>query len=129
MLSQKAVSRSAGDFRTSVAPSPLSLRATASPYRALPAHSVAVTVLVVPLVGVPLAGGHARLPHDDHAGRAPIDAQTASRAHVLVDHEHDVVVGVDARLLGVERLGHRVGTEHVDALPRADVDAALAHDA
>jgi hypothetical protein len=40
-----------------------------------------------------------------------------------------VVVGVDARLLGVGGLGHRARVQHVDALPRADVDAALAHDA
>ena len=32
-------------------------------------------------------------------------------------------------LLGVDRLGDRVRRDHVDALPRADVDAALAHDA
>src|SRR5437879_2990098 len=97
MLSRNAFNRSAGDFLTFAAPSPLSLRATASPYRALPAHPVAVAVLVVPLVGVPFAGGHARLPHDDHAGGAAVDAQAAPGAHVLVDHEDDVVVGVDAR--------------------------------
>ena len=33
------------------------------------------------------------LPEDDHAGRAPVDAEGAAGADVVVDDEHDVVVG------------------------------------
>jgi hypothetical protein len=42
--------------------------------------------------------------------------------------EH-VVGGVEAGLLHPDRFVDRGGVDHVDALPRADVDAALAHDA
>ena len=38
-------------------------------------------------------------------------------------------LGSSPGLLGADRLGDGVGGDHVDALPRADVDAALAHDA
>ena len=65
-------------------------------------------MLRVALVGVTLTGCDPRLAHDDHAGRAAVDAEAAPRAHVLVDHEDHVVVGVDARLLGVRGLGHGV---------------------
>src|SRR5581483_3996977 len=92
-------------------------------------HAVRVAVLVVPLVRVPTPGGHAGLAHDDHAGGAAVDAEAAAGADVLVDDEDHVVVGIDARLVGVDRVGHRLGRQHVDALPRTDVDTALAHDA
>src|SRR5215217_2660309 len=92
-------------------------------------HPVGVTVVAVPLVLVAVAGRHPGLAHDDDAGRAPVDAEAAPGADVLVDHEDDAVVRVDARLDGVGGVGDGLGGEHVDALPRADVDAALAHDA
>jgi hypothetical protein len=44
--------------------------------------------------------GIADLAEDDHARRAPVDAQGAAGAHVLVDHEDHVVVGIEAGLLG-----------------------------
>src|SRR2546430_11235067 len=92
-------------------------------------HSVGVAVLVIALVGVALTCCDPCLAHDDHAGGAAIDAEAAPRAHVFVDDEDDVVVGIDTRLIGLHRFGDGVGRQHVDALPRADVDAALAHDA
>src|SRR3984893_10408258 len=63
-------------------------------------HAVRVAVLVVALVGVAVPCGDARLAHDDHAGRTPVDAQAAPGADVLVDDEDHVVVGVDAGLVG-----------------------------
>src|SRR5436853_1175197 len=50
-------------------------------------HPVGVAVVAVALVGIAVTGRHARLAEDDHARRAPVDAQGASRADVLVDHE------------------------------------------
>src|SRR5439155_7080914 len=99
------------------------------PSPSLEPHAVRVAVLVVALVPVAVARRDTGLAHDDHTGRATVDAEPATGAHVLVDYEHHVLVGVDAGLDRVERLGDRVGAEHVDALPRADVDTALAHDA
>ena len=61
-------------------------------------------MLAVAIVRVTVSGRHACLAHDDHAGRAAVDAEPAPGAHVLVDDEDDVVVGVDAGLLGVDRL-------------------------
>ena len=55
--------------------------------------------------------------------------ERAPRADVLVDDERDVVTRIFTRLLGVHRVGDRVDRHHVDALPRTDVDAALAEDA
>ena len=62
-------------------------------------------------------------------GRAAVDAQRAPGADVLVDDEGHVVVRVLAGLVGADGLGDRRHRDHVDALPRADVDAALAEDA
>src|SRR5688500_14413053 len=84
-------------------------------------HPVGVSVLVVALVLVAVARGDTGLAHDDHAGGAAVDAQSAAGADVLVDHEDYVVVGVDAGLLGIGGFRHGVGRQHVDALPRADV--------
>src|SRR5215203_5477686 len=86
-------------------------------------HAVAVAVGVRALVVVAGGGRVADLAHDDHAGGAAVDAQRAPGAHVVVDHEDHVVARVEAGLVDAEGLVHRVGGDHVDALPRADVDA------
>src|SRR3954447_190986 len=91
--------------------------------------AVGVAVPVRAVVGIAVGGDRRELAQHDDAGRAPIDAQRAPRADVLVDDERDVVARVLAGLLGVHRVGDRVHRHHVDALPRADVDAALAEDA
>src|SRR3954454_18121675 len=88
---------------------------------------VGVAVVVVALVLVAVAGGQTGLAEEDDARRAPVDAQGAPGADVLVHHEDHVVVGVRAGSDGVRALGDGLGGEHVDALPRTDVDAALAH--
>src|SRR5215210_758816 len=124
MVSPSFVSRSASAW-----PRLLPSSALATGPSLLEPHPVGVTVVAVALVLVTVARGHAGLAHDDHARRAPVDAEAAAGADVLVDHEDDVVVRVDARLHGVGGIGDGLGGEHVDALPRADVDAALAHDA
>ena len=66
---------------------------------------------------------------DDDAGGAAVDAECAAGADVFVDDEEDVVFGVVAGLVGVDGFVDGVGGEHVDAFPRADVDAAFAEDA
>src|SRR5439155_8499726 len=85
-------------------------------------HAVRVAVTVVALMDVTVTGRDAGLAHDDHAGRAPVDAEPAPRADILVDDEDHVIVGVEPGLGGVERVLDRLGGEHPDALPRADVD-------
>src|SRR3712207_6361289 len=84
--------------------------------RSLEPQAVGVAVVVVALVQVAVAGGHTGLAEDDHAGGAAVDAQRAPRAHVLVDDEDHVVVGIEAGLDRVGRLGHRLRRQHVDAL-------------
>src|SRR5204862_8065916 len=66
---------------------------------------------------------------DDHASGAAVDAQGAAGADVFVDDEEHVVLGVVAGLVGVDGFVDGVGGQHVDAFPRADVDAAFAQDA
>src|SRR5947209_9979908 len=110
-------------------PSPFPFPRLAIGLRPSEPHAVGVAVLVVALVAVAVAGGHAGLAHDDHARRASVDAEPAPRADVLVDDEDDLLVGVLSRLARVDRVGHGLRREHPDALPRAAVDAALAHDA
>src|SRR5205085_11872985 len=89
---------------TSATRSPMVLRPLPSPFRLpgrratsappLEPHPVGVAVVAVALVGITLAGRHAGLAQDDHTRRAPVDAQRAPGAHVLVDDEHDLVVGI-----------------------------------
>jgi hypothetical protein len=56
--------------------------------------------------------------------------QRAQRVHTSSSMSEDhVVAGVDPRRSVPIGLGDGAGRDHVDALPRADVDAALAHDA
>ena len=73
--------------------------------------------------------GVAELAEDDDTGGATINAEGASGADVVVDGEDDMVVRVFAGLFGADRIVDGIGGDHVDALPRADVDAAFAGDA
>ncbi len=86
-------------------------------------------MLVVAHVLVAVARCDAGLAHDDDAGRATVDAQTTTGTYVFVDHENHVIVGVGAGGDHVRRILDGAGRQHVNALPRADVDAAFAHDA
>ena len=56
--------------------------------------------LVVIAVGIRIAD----LAQDDHTGRAAIDAQRATGAHVVVDRKDDVVGGIESGLFGSDRL-------------------------
>jgi len=47
-------------------------------------------------VRIAFAGRVANLAHDDHAGGAPVDAQGAAGADVVVDREDDMVGRVEA---------------------------------
>ena len=62
---------------------------------------------------------------DDDPGRAAVDAERAARANVVVDREHEGVRRVRPWLLSADRFGHGRRVDHVDALPRTDVDAAF----
>src|SRR3954451_8456750 len=90
---------------------------------------VGVAVLVRAGVRITIDAGDADLAQDDHAGRAPVDAERASGADVVVDDEQDLVGRILTRALGAGGLDDGRRRHHVDALPRADVDAPLAHDA
>jgi hypothetical protein len=78
-----------------------------------------------------VAGGQrgTGLAEDDDPGGASIDAQCATRAHVVVDDEDHIVVRVISRQFGVICFCNSVRSDHVDALPWANVYATLAHDA
>src|SRR4029077_6084754 len=109
---------------------PLPLATNLSP-RNLGSEPNAVRVTVAVRTGVEVALGDVglQLAEDDHSGGAAVDAQRAPRADVFVDDERDVVARVLAGLFGVDRVADRAHRHHVDALPRADVDAVLAEDA
>src|SRR5205085_11230069 len=92
-------------------------------------HAVRITVAVRTGVEVALGDVGLELAEDDHPGGAAVDAERAPRADVFVDDERDVVARIFSGLLGVDRVADRAHRDHVDALPRADVDAALAEDA
>ncbi len=66
--------------------------------------------------------------HDD-TGWATIDAQGASCTDVVVDHEDHAVRRISARHLRALRVDDCRWAHHVNALPRADVNATLAQDA
>ena len=66
-------------------------------------HAVGVAVIVRTRVDVAVRPPGADLAEDDDPGRAAVDAQSATGAHVVVDDEHHVVAGVVAGLLGVGR--------------------------
>src|SRR3990172_2124853 len=106
-----------------------------------PPYPVGVPVSGVPLAAVDLPRCFAAAPSGlggqrtvvlaerDHPGGAAVDTQGAPGALVLVDDEEPAIGGVGTGVVHVARLGDGVEGEIVDALPRADVDAALAEDA
>ena len=93
------------------------------------AHAAAVAMGVRSLVTVTSSGGIAELSEDDHAGGAAVDAERTAGADIVVDGEDDVIVGIFTGLFGTDGAVDGIGGDHVDALPRADVDAAFAGDA
>jgi hypothetical protein len=74
-------------------------------------------------------GGVAKLAQNNDAGGATIDAKSTAGADIVIDGEYHVVVGVFTWLFGANRVSDGIGGNHMDALPRADVDAAFAGDA
>jgi hypothetical protein len=97
--------------------------------RNLETHSIGVAMLVVAHVLVAIARGNSGLTHDDHAGWATINAKTTTSAHVFVDDENDMIVGIGSGRNDVDGVSNGAGRKHVNALPRANVYAAFAHDA
>src|SRR3954454_21316263 len=73
--------------------------------------------------------GRAGSSQNDDAGRAPVDAQRATSADVVVDDEQHLVAGILTRQFGSGCLDDGLRSDHVNALPWTDVDASLAHDA
>ena len=71
----------------------------------------------------------ADLAEDDHAGWAAINTKRTTCAYVVVDSEDDMVGWVEAGLFGADGLVDCRWGHHKDALPRADIDTAFAHDA
>ena len=86
---------------------------------------MSVRTLVVVTIGI----GIADLAEDDHTGRAPINAECTARAHIVVDGEDDVILRIESWLFSSDGFVDSARRDHEDALPWADVDAALAHDA
>ena len=84
-----------------------------------------VCALVVIAVGIRVAD----LAQDDHTGRTAIDTQCAPGAHVVVDRKDDIVGWIETGLFGSDRFIDSRGRHHMDALPRANIDTAFAHDA
>src|SRR6202142_3477460 len=93
------------------------------------ADALGVAVSVGAGVGVAVAPLVGDLAQDDDAGGAAVDAECAAGADVFVDDEEDVVFGIVAGLVGIDGLVDRGGGQHMDAFPRADVDAAFTQDA
>ena len=75
------------------------------------------------------SGGVAEFAKDNDASGATIDTKCTAGADIVVDGEDHVVVGVFTWLFGANRVSDGIGGNHMDALPRADVDAAFAGDA
>ncbi len=92
-------------------------------------HPVAVSVGVRSLVSIAVRVWIADLAQDDDASRASVDTERTTGTDVVVDREDHVVRRVDARLFRADGLVDCAGRHHKDALPWADVDAALTHDA
>jgi hypothetical protein len=95
----------------------------------LEAHAVGVPMLVVSHVLVAIAGSNAGLAHDDDSGWASIDAKSTTSAYVFVDNEDHMIIGIGAWGDDIDRIGNGAGGKHVNAFPRANVNASFAHDA
>lgn len=92
-------------------------------------HPVAVSMGVRSLVSIAVRVWIADLAQDDDAGRASVDTECTSSTDVVVDREDYVVRGIDAGFFGTDGLVDCAGRHHENALPWADIDAALTHDA
>ena len=86
-------------------------------------------MLVVAHVLIAIARRNASFSHDDDAGRASVNAESTSCADVFVDDKNYVIVGVGAGGHDVGRIFNGSRRKHMDAFPRADIDASFAHDA
>ena len=71
----------------------------------------------------------ANFAHNDDTGWTTIDAQCATCTDVVINDEQDVVGWIIARLLGIFGKSNRLGCNHVDALPRTNINATFTHDA
>jgi hypothetical protein len=92
-------------------------------------HPVGVTVVVRAGVRIAVVWRYDELAEDDHTGRAAVHTERTPRADVVVDSKYDLIRRVITRFLGAHRLNNGRRVHHVDALPWADVYAALTHDA
>ena len=81
------------------------------------------------LVGVTIGRRGADLSKDDDTSWAPVDAKRAPGADIVVDEEHGMVTRVFSGEFRADRFVDRGGADQMDALPRADIDAALASNA
>ncbi len=93
------------------------------------AHAIAIAMGRRALVVVASRTGVGNLAEDDYPGRATVNAQSATGAHVVVDREDEGIGGVVARPGNTETLRHGVGFLHVDTFPWTDVHATLAGNA
>ena len=71
----------------------------------------------------------ANFAHDDDSSWTAVDAQCASRADIIVNDEQHIVGWIIAWLLGVFGDRDCFRRNHVDALPRTNIDATFTHDA
>lgn len=94
----------------------------------LESHPVGITVTIVSRVGVPIRGRLTDLTEYDDACRAAIYTQRTSGTDVVVDDKYHVVTRVGAGIFGPLSFDDCVRRDHVDAFPRADVDATFAQD-
>jgi hypothetical protein len=86
-------------------------------------------MLVVSLMLIARTGSNSGFTQDDDPGRTSVDAKGATGTYVFINDKDNVVVRILAGLVRIDCLFDRVGREHMNALPRTDVDAAFAHDA
>jgi len=80
-------------------------------------------------MGVTVGRRSADLSKNDDTSWAPVDAKRATGADIVVDEEDGMVSGVFTGEFRADRFVNRGGADQMDALPRADIDAALAGNA
>ena len=57
-------------------------------------------MIAVTLMQVAVTGGDTGLAQNDDAGRTAVDTECAAGAHVFVDDEHDMIIGVGVAISG-----------------------------
>jgi len=92
-------------------------------------HAIAVAVGRYTLLAVAFGRRFSQFAQDDDACGAAVNAKGAAGAHIVVNREDHMVAGVGSRLFCADGFVNGLGGNHVNTLPRADVNAALAHDA